>query len=579
SLAVFPHNHPPLPPVPLTVIEPPQKRALFTALAGHFSIHNLNTVNTNANVASLMPANMKPAAARAEADTVWKALPSTYCRAFNFTTPRHRNAVTPERYRCALKDAAPVPGFQRDDDTVSWGKVFAFLMRQPLLAEQAGMIYRTRLQIDANQFPNGGWLSIDLAAHSDYRDQLDSEHRFIRRYAARIPALQPGTPRQVFAPLQFPVLFKPTAGDPDPAPVGNYDDLFIEASEYDDGYAKIVHCQQPPNRDLLVEENDGSHPVKDVGVRLGWDDEQILIWYVRQLLDDPNGELSNRLDAPLGVFGYRVDVRETAEPDNPWESLNAVESRQPLTLSSSAAPGNPLQLGTFSGELPYQVYPSQLDGDASKPFWLPLYFANWNGHSMVLPDSDAALIYQTTNVDVQADAVDPVNDTGTGVSAAARNQLNQIYQSAPINSVLRYGSNYEFRVRLQDLSGGGPDLTSGPINETGSDITTCRFRRFVSPNQPRIHEMLASDSSTIVNTDTPPAIAALNIQRPKLTYPAVVYTGKYSEPIQRLIDQAAAGIAPFDPNDPDQNAEHRVGLGIADPDVDRIEITVEIASL
>ena len=34
-----------------------------------------------------------------------------------------------------------------------------------------------------------------------------------------------------------------------------------------------------------------------------------------------------------------------------------------------------------------------------------MYFANWTGHSMVLPDNDAAEIYQTNSPDVKADPV------------------------------------------------------------------------------------------------------------------------------------------------------------------------------
>ncbi len=579
SLSVFPHNHAPVSGVPLVINAPTHQRAIFEALAGHFTITNLNSTNTNADLAAIS-SEFKPEMPRSEEKTVWTYLPLSYRNAFNFTTSRHKNAVTDDSYHCAIKSAKKVAGFKRSSDVVSWGKVFAFLMRQPLLAREAGLVYETRFPVDASHFPNGGWLTIDLAAGSDYRTQLDSEHRFIRRYAARIPELLLDTPRQVFAPLQFPVLFKAQASDPDPAPVGNYDELFIEAAEYDDGFAKIVHCQQPPNRDLLVEENDGAHPIQDIGIHLGWDDEQILIWYIRQLLADPTGELSGRLDAPLGVFGYHIDVRQSAEPENPWESLNDVESRQPLILSSPLAPGTPVQLDGFTGELPYQVHPVQVDGDKNKNYWLPMYFANWIGHSMVLPDSDAASIYQTTNIDVQADPIDTVNDTGTGVTAAAQNQLNQIYQAGPINTELRYGNNYEFRVRMHDLSGGGPGVDTSPVNETSSDITSCRFKRYISPNQPRILEMLASgnDDSVIVNNDTGAEITELNIQRPKLGYPAVVFTGKYNNPVQRLIDQANLGIT-VDNTDPNLNAEHRVGLGIADPDVDRLEITVEFASL
>lgn len=582
GLTVFPHNYAPVSGLALNTAPPADARAIFEALANQMSIENLGVPNTDANVNNPLNDRHKPEEALASEDlTVKKYLPATYRKAFNFTTPRTKNAVTDDSYHCAVKDGKKVPGFQRSPDTISWGKVFAYLMRQPLLAGRAGMIYKTQVQIDAAHFEHGGWLFIDLADGSDFKVQQTADDTFVKRYAARIPALVAGEARQIFTPLLFPVLYKAQVADPDPQPLSNYDKLFIEAAEYDDGFAKIVHCQQPPNRDLLIEENDGAHPTKDVGIRLGWDDEQILLWYIRQLMKDPTGELSGRLDAPLGVFGYNIDVRQTAEPENAWESLNFVQSKQPLTLRKHPAdPNNPIELGTFEGELPYQVYPVQLDGRKNLNYWLPMYFANWNGHSMVLPDEEAALIYQTTNIDVNADPEDPINDTGTGVTGPAQNQLNQIYDSH-INTLLRYGNNYEFRIRLQDLSGGAPKVDrDSPINETASDITTCRFKRYISPNQPRIQELLptGNDDNAFVNTDAPQEITQLNVQRPKLGYPAVVYTNKYSNPVQRLIDQAHRGIT-IDINDPNSNAEHRVGLGIADPDVDRLEITVEIQSL
>lgn len=579
SLSVFPHNFAPVSGLALTTIPPSNARDIFEALANHLTVTNLGALNTNLNINN--PLNDKPEGARPLATTVKKYLPRSYRKSFNFTSPRTPNAVTDDAYHCAVKDAKKVAGFQRSPDVISWGKVFAYLMRQPLMARQAGMIYQTSIPIDPNYFPDGGWLYIDLANGSDYRTQLDTDHHFINRYAARIPQLIPGEARQVFAPLQFPVLFKAQESDPDPAPTGNYDQLFIEAAEYDDGFAKIVHCQQPVNRDLLVEDNDGAHPVKDAGIRLGWDDEQILIWYIRQMASDPSGELSGRLNAPLGVFGYNIDVRETAEPENPWESLNLVESKQPLSLARTKLnPTEFIPLGSFNAELPYQVYPMQLDGRKNLNYWLPMYFANWVGKSMVLPNEDAARIYQTTNVDVNADPEDPVNDTGTGITGPAQNQLNQIYDAGPINTELRYGRNYEFRIRMQDLSGGTPPIDASPVNETASDITSCRFKRYISPNQPRILEMLPSgnDDNVYVNNDSPNEITALNIRRPKLGYPAVLYTDKYTDPIQRLIDQSDMGID-VNPLDHSVNAEHRVGLGIADPDVDRLEIIVEIESL
>src|SRR5581483_10033306 len=271
---------------------------------------------------------------------------------------------------------------------------------------------------------------------------------FIKKYAARIPPLKPNEPRQVFAPLLFPVLYKAQAADPDPIPDGNYDQIFIETADYDDGFAKIVHAYQPHSRNLLSEESDGAHPVHDAGVRIGWDDEQILIWYMRQMMMDPTvTNPDKRLDAPLGVFGYAVDVRDTSNAANPWESLNRVSAKQNLAVANP--PNQPITFAHANTplELPYQVYPLQLDGDKSKTYWLPMYFAHWNGHSMVLPDQDAADIYQTTNPNVKADPEttipvaeqDPTDPeypnkkTGTSASGPAKNQLNQMYAAAPIN--------------------------------------------------------------------------------------------------------------------------------------------------
>lgn len=576
GLGVFPHASPPVAPFPLETLSPDHQLAIFKALAAQFNITNLGSINRNIDLKNIGK-EFKPSAARPEELTVKKYLPQSYRRSFNFTTARHRNAVTDNSYHCAIKDARPTPDFKRSSEVISWGKVYAYLMRQPLLAKKAGMIYQTRIKNVGAHFQNGGWLYIDLAADSEYhKQQLESGQTFVRRYAARIPRLTPDSPRQLFAPLLFPVLATPSN-------VGNFDELFIEAAEYDDGFAKIVHCQQPPNRDLLVEDNDGAHPIKDVGIRLGWDDEQILIWYVRQLSQtqaDPTVTMNDRLDAPLGVFGYNIDVRESASPENPWESLNAVVSKKPLILSGSSLPDeDSIELGQFKGELPYQVYPMQIDGRKNLNYWLPMYYASWTGHSMILPDSDAAAIYQTTHENLDPDPVlddpnNPGNDlTGTGVTGPTKNQLNKIYNPGAINTTLRYGRNYEFRVRMQDLSGGTPALKSSPMHATPSDTTTCRFKRFISPNQPRIKEM-----GNLGNTDTPTAISELHIQRPKLGYPAVVFTGKYTDPVQRLIDQAKLGLK-VDPGDLQKNAEHRVGLGIADPDIDRLEICVEIASL
>ncbi|MCI0524177.1 MAG: hypothetical protein L0Y75_02850 [Acidobacteria bacterium] len=548
SLSGFPNNHSADAVIPLAAPLPANTRPLFSALASRFNVTNAGVTNTDANVNN--PLNDQPQKAK-PGFPVRKYLPLSYRNQFNFTTPRTRAAVTDDSYHCAVRNAGRVPGFQRSPETISWGKVFAHALRQPLLARELKMIFTASFTVDASHFPQGGWLFMDLADGSDFIAQQQADDNFIMRYAARISALTLGTPRQLFAPILFPVLFKTNPGDPDPSPDGVYDQLLIEAAEYDDGFGKITHAVQPRSRLLLEEQNESGHPVKDVGVRLGWDDEQILIWYLRQLAEDSSvANPDKRLDAPLGVFGYAVDVREVANPTPPWESLAGVTSRAPLAVDQ-------IVLGSFAGELPYQVYPMQLDGDMNGEYWLPMYFANWNGHNMALPDPDAAFVYQTTANDVQPDP--EIGGTGTGAAGPAQNQLNQIYAPDPVNTLLRYGRQYDFRVRMRDLSGGGAALDATPTLESPSSIGRCSFKRYVAPNQPRIENL-------VFNDDTPQDPDSVSLRRPLLGYPAVVYTRKYSDPITRLRNAslAMAGVEAF---------------GIPDPDVDRIEVTVEIETL
>lgn len=580
--------------IQLTTTSPGNPREIFEAMANpnHLQIFNLGMVNSNINLQNI-PAERQFQKARPAQVSVYKHIPKSFLRATGNKPVGNKNAFTGDQYHCAVKAAKFYEGFKRSSNIISWGKVFAHILRQPLLARAAGFIYSASIPVEADTFPDGGFLYIDLAGGSSFSPQQAADDTFIKKYAARIPALTPGEPRHVFASLLYPVV---NVHD------GNYDKLFIETAEFDDGFAKIVHCHQPPHRDPLVEEADGSYPVKDTGINLGWNDVQILNWYMRQLSIDPSvASPEKRLDAPIGVNGYVIDVREMAEagdPENAWESLNWVDSKQPLTLSKNPNINNDfIQLDSFHGNLPYQVYPQQLDGTEQvtgvmQPYWLPMYFANWNGHSMVLPDNDAATVYQTTNPNLDADPEgQPATDkdgnpatTGTGVSGAAKNNLNQLYNPGPISAQLRYGRTFQFRIRMQDLSGGTPAIDLNPVNESPSDIATCLFKRYIAPIQPRIQEIEVVPTAQpgelhpVIGTDGPSELNELNIRRPKLGYPAVVYTDKYNDPIQRLLNQSNMSLDVDNANH-SHNAEHRVGLGIADPDVNQVEITVEIETL
>lgn len=489
-----------------------------------------------------------------------KYLPKSYCNAFVFTGPRAKGAVTDDSYHCAIKEnTKPNPLFKPSENTVSWGQVYAYCLRQPRLAMRLGLVREATFEIDDALFENGGYLYVGLAADSDYAAQVAADVKFVSHYAARIPRLTAGADRQLFAAVQFPVLFDDPA-IPGPADVrGNYDRIFVEAADYDDGFAKIVHGTQPVSQNLLAEEPDDVAPVHDIGIRLAWDDEQLLIWQNRQVVADPSvpkiAGIAQRIDAPMGVFGYRIDAR--ASTADPWHSLVRVRPRAPITLDETridapedSAPGM---------EFAVEVHPMQLDGNQSTGrYWLPAYMAQWNGHSLVLPDHDAAALYHTE---------------------AAGSPLGRQYEAVGLEDIaLRYGHSYQLRVRLMDPTGGGPLESDNAIHESPAPIATIKFRRHVVPEPVRIDDVAVFPPAAPTGPNEPdiPLFDAdqLSISRPKLGYPSVVFTGKYGANAIPLLQTASDRSLDLDPASRD-----RFAFGIPDPDVDRLRFDVEVRAL
>lgn len=447
-----------------TPVTPPvNARALFVELSKSFKITKPSNVVTPANAGTF----------------IQKYLPKSYRNSFAFSSPRTPLAKTDDSYLCSFKkkdDALPPPVYW--DGTVSWGKVFSYALRQPALAKKLGFIYyEIPVPIPAGAYQNGGWLYFDLDSTSDFYPQKIARPAITKHYAARIPALS--TARPVYAAVHFPVSDTPVAG--------NYDPIFIEAEEYDDGFAKIVHCMQPVSANLLLEpgqENQGLRPTRDFGIRLGWDDEQILIWQNRQMAVDP--EVGDRLDAPMGVFNYRVDVRKTGDDDANWNSLEKVTGD--LTL-------NGIDVGNFTGELGIEVGPSQLDGQKDGPYWLPSYYTQWTGTSLVLKDQKAATLGGTDNV--LKKMMQPVDDDKVA---------------------LQYGDSYDFRVRFGDITGGGPHPKDVAINSAPPPFASCRFRRLLPPKKLGVPDLKNGPAIT-------PDKTSCDIYRSLLGYPALLYTG------------------------------------------------------
>ena len=227
------------------------------------------------------------------------------------------------------------------------------------------MLYRLNITLsDDDYFKECGWISCRLtSAPADF--SIVDPDKVLRSYAARIPPIE--QPRQLFAPILFPVV---KAAQPN----GDFDTLKIEASDYDDGFAKVVHAVQPVSANILAEEADGIHVQKDIGVRLGWDDEQILIWQNRQMLSDP--ATGQRIEAPLGVFSYRVDVRE--------KNVRGTRSCAPLRALSRGNAGR----APHGSQDRRQVFPSRQQRRPARS--AASHFTQWYGPSLVLPDGKAA---------------------------------------------------------------------------------------------------------------------------------------------------------------------------------------------
>ena len=470
---------------------PPGLRALYESLAALFPI---------------APAGELPAPEPRRSSTrILKYLPTSYRSAFAFSEPRTPRAVIDDSFRCALKRPPPRTPPAPRSPGLRWGQVIASVLPQPRLAERLGLVYDLDLEIPAEiPVDEGGWLYVSLAEGTTYASLLPTQTQ-IGLFAARIPPLDPVRSRPLFAPVLFPV----------PSPALSYDEYLLEAETWDDGFAKIVHCAQPLHDDLLDNSESPGAPVQDAGFQLGWDDEQIVIWFSRQGEADPEAEARN---APLGVNGYRVDVRRAG--DASWRSLSRIEGD--------------LKLGTFEerylGETALRIAPQQLHGLRKGDFWMPSYFARWNGKSLVVGDDFLP------------------GQTG-GRRAAP-------WKPIGIGDVpLRYGETYEFRVRLSDLSGGGPGLEQQPVRSAEAPVAGASFRRFVPPKAVRVEPAPLPDGESLQTSYL--------VRRPVLGYPSLVFAG--------VADAEALLLADL----PKAQAEERE-LGLPDPDVATVEIEVAV---
>ncbi|WP_340201938.1 hypothetical protein [Ascidiimonas sp. W6] len=401
-----------------------------------------------------------------------KHLMKTYTESFAFVSPKTTLAFTDDTYQCLLNcppKNPPTPVLP--DDSVSWAEAFSFVIRQPKLAQELGLVYTLEVPLpNAQLLKNGGWIFISLDAASDYHHLLGTPN-FLKAYASRIPALNSNRP--LFTPVLFPV----ANGVP---LAGNFDDAFLEYATFNDGFAKIVHGGQAKNRNHLEEkEQPGFSPLREEGVQLGWDDEDLVVAQNRQMSVDPE-TLAQQVEAPMGVVGYRIDVRE--KNTTTWHSLNKVATDSLLYAGQN--------FGAVAWESRVEVAPAAI----GEQFWLPSYFARWKGGSIVVTDADDLLLLngQTRTTPLYYKSVDA--------------------QDVP----LKYGTAYEFRVRMVDTTNGGPTVMDEAIVPGDAPISKINFKRFVPPGE-----------VTWPETDFSPedaSVSLYNISRPRMGIPQALYT-------------------------------------------------------
>ena len=160
-------------------IAPSDERAeIFDALASVFTI--VIPLGTQPTGAERL---LRPAKTR-----ILKFLTPSYREAFAFHAPRTEFAVVDDRYKCALTETnlATRPPRPPPSDLVTWGQVIAFALKNPLLAERLGLIYKDLVVPAADRFDNGGFLYVTLAPTSAYSTEVAANPELLAVYAARI---------------------------------------------------------------------------------------------------------------------------------------------------------------------------------------------------------------------------------------------------------------------------------------------------------------------------------------------------------------------------------------------------------
>ncbi len=467
---------------------------------------------------------------------IFKDLPPSYLEATAFQSPATDYFSTGDGFLCSLGSAASTPSTTPVPTTmIQWGEIISYALRQPLIAQAMGLIYmQVSVPLTPSQVNAGGWIwiEIDNSNLTNWYAKLVTETPgAVSTYAARLPALTGA--QDVFAAVLFPTV-------PGNYVAGILDPAQGEADLYLDGFAKVVHANQPTSSDAVTGDPTNIVPGTDAGIQIGWDDVQVTNWINRQvqiaqglaaLPPPPSTPVNPQL--PFTVLGYRVDVRQSNS--DPWASLCAASG----TLNAASAFST-----TFTAQdLCVEPTPVQ---NGSGDYWLPQYFAQWRGRTLVVNDPYA---YAFSGGQPPA-TTPPADSEFTGTTTESLSGVN-----------LRYGESYQFRARLADLTGGGPEATDPSPSDAGE--ATLNFRRYIPPKKVQFTAPTAGAGGT----------QTLTVDRPLINYPEMVFCGAAD---QSTLDALLAITPPQPPvgTKPATNPA-RFQAAVLDTDVETLEIIVE----
>ena len=515
--------------------------ALFSELANQFAAKGVTVTGGKLTTASTA--------------RIRKALPPSYTNAIPFESPRTTDLEVGEGYCCEIRGQAPPLNSTptQPDNSIAWGQILSYVLRQPKLAHALGLIYRVRFKLPARAIERGAFIYAaldDSFPANPWLNDWKSNPDTVKSYAARVPTLRKGR-RPLFAATLLPVIADPGS---------DLSTAQFEAAEYDDGFAQIVHCNQPVTIDAATLQTDRIAPATDAGIQIGWDDEQVTVWFNNQLdlLRDRIGNSNTTPEAPLGVQGYRVDVR--IKGTHRWSSLCTINGYLPFNLHKLGPPASTLIDGTELWVAPAPIRPSISDDGSGSPAnagndqnaWLPLYFAQWAGASVVLPDPVVSLL---------AAAVAAAHTGGGAPHAPPEPNPSPDLADVPL---LRYGTDYQVRVRLVDLTGGGPSPADAAVHPGPAPTALARFRRYVPPKALRV-QARPGNPPLPANPAPTRAIHTLTVRRPRIGYPEAIFAGvrpSVFRPrhLHRLVKDAL-----------DNNGV----IAVPDPDVNSFDVVVE----